>query len=895
VKKVLFILVICFLIVGTLQACPKCKKIEANSTCLGEPTQVKFESEWNPDDCDCPPNGNIRYKLQFDDGNGFKDVGPDEYEGSATGETEFVIEASKINKAGFWKVSISLEGFCDKTPPKEDFTGWGPDSTYASFDVIFVNLNIGTVADDDEVSTGGFLCLNDDDDNVNSQIDKEETGMVAGENDLIKLELKVDPLLGNGEVTLEALDGGAKVKVWKTFTKGAGNEVSLPATWTTSNMPTTLFLEGFNTSDSVRDVHLALSYKRDDVECLDDIKATIIGIDLGIATVQEEDEETKGGYLCLNDDDDDNSTKEDRLDPGPITNEDDLEEIFIEYGPSDLNGANLTLSAVQGDSKIKIWEDANKTTAVILPKTWVVGSDVPQKLFVEGFEVSGSERDVELKLEIKYESLTCEDKVKATVVGVDLDIDNVADDDEVIKGGFFCLNKDDDNKNKTKDKDESGNVAGENDLVELNLKSFPNSLTTGSIELEAIAGGANVKVWKTATKGAGNEIPLPATWAANSNTMPSTIYIEGIKTSSAIRDVELKLKYTKDSLSCGDTVKATVIEIEKVEVHPSDTNTHKIPANTGADHDDHFVCARDTGDIVIDAKILPSEAAEITDLMTWDAGGDTITSPAVGIDKTTAKLLSGTSKKTTVKLKVKSMDCWEGLVWVVFANVASVAKTDSIISTPASLNIGMGYNFTHTLTPSTIITDSDRPDLSAANTSAVPPAGGLNYAGGALTGGANKKWDSSRQVRQKFINPSLIPLASIPGGISFHTDFLSYPSLADGDGRPGGAGAIVAEDLAVSGNDDSGVGDETNNPYSGSIGKLLGEDKPNRIMLNSVGADGDTVEWRLHFSEFSRINLGTKWYRISNGYEWKVHYKMKKVAGKWENDNSLKATDNAGF
>lgn len=620
----------------------------------------------------------------------------------------------------------------------------------------------------------------------------------------------------------------------------------------------------------------------------------VVGVDLDIGSVTEDDEESKGGYLCLNDDDDNSNSQMDKDESGTVSGENDLIELKLKLDPSALSTGTLKLEATAGNSKVKVWKTASKNTEVALPKTWTVGTDaIPTTLYLEGVAGSDSERDVTLLLTYTHDTISCSDTIKATIVAMDLDVGNVTDNDEETKGDYLCLNDNDDNNNSQMDKDESGTVAGEKDLIKLKLKLDPSSLSTGALKLEATAGGSKVKVWENATKG--TEVVLPKTWTVGTDTIPKKLYLEGVVGSNTERDVTLKLSYTFGSIICEDKIKATIISVEKVEVHSSDTDTHKITANSGAAHNDHFVCALNTGEIILDAKLLPNESTSITDLITWEATGAAIISPAVGTDKTTAKLPSGTSLRIPVRLKVNGKKCWEGLVWVVFANVTLAAKADSITSTATSLTIAMGYNFTHTLTPSTIITDSDRPDLSGVNTSPVPPAGGLNHAGVALTGGANKKWDSSRQIRKKFINPSLIPLASIPGGASFHTDFLSFPSLADGDGRPGGAGAISAEDLAVVGNDDSGVGDETNDPYTGSTGKLLGEDAPTRIMLHNVGADGDTVEWRLQFFEFTRLNLGTKWYRISNDYNWKVHYKMKKVAGKWVNDNSLKATDNAGF
>jgi hypothetical protein len=66
-------------------------------------------------------------------------------------------------------------------------------------------------------------------------------------------------------------------------------------------------------------------------------------------------------------------------------------------------------------------------------------------------------------------------------------------------------------------------------------------------------------------------------------------------------------------------------------------------------------------------------------------------------------------------------------------------------------------------------------------------------------------------------------------------------------------------------------------------------------MSNSLGHDGDKVEYRLDFREFSRVQLGTKWYKISDFYLWRAHLRFKKVGGRWQNDVSILALDNEGF
>jgi len=85
-------------------------------------------------------------------------------------------------------------------------------------------------------------------------------------------------------------------------------------------------------------------------------------------------------------------------------------------------------------------------------------------------------------------------------------------------------------------------------------------------------------------------------------------------------------------------------------------------------------------------------------------------------------------------------------------------------------------------------------------------------------------------------------------------------------------------DSNVTGNDDRGTGDEDNNPYDATNhGKVRGRDKPGPTIRHAEGAVGNTVELRLHFLEFARLELGGNWYRISTHQPWRLHAKFKKA------------------
>jgi hypothetical protein len=217
------------------------------------------------------------------------------------------------------------------------------------------------------------------------------------------------------------------------------------------------------------------------------------------------------------------------------------------------------------------------------------------------------------------------------------------------------------------------------------------------------------------------------------------------------------------------------------------------------------------------------------------------------------------------------------VVWATTSSTDITISDDSVlVGNPPGIGrlIEGGYNFTHTIQPATIITDSNRPDFSGAKTTNPPGGNHPIFTNDPLSNGANKKWDNSRQIRTKLLNPA---------GIS-NNDF-TQPPLVSLPNYPNNE---------VEGNDDRSTADETNDPYA-SNGTLTGYDSPAYGIADRAGSDGDTYEARLHFREFVRLEIGGTWYRISDFYLWKIHFKFLRINGSWENNGSFKALNNDGF
>jgi hypothetical protein len=297
----------------------------------------------------------------------------------------------------------------------------------------------------------------------------------------------------------------------------------------------------------------------------------------------------------------------------------------------------------------------------------------------------------------------------------------------------------------------------------------------------------------------------------------------------------------------------------------------------------HFVTPKGLGSVQLTAGISPDTPATRA-AITWEGATPGGGNPLVG---TVPKTAAG---KFVVKIKAGGTVIQELRVWVVWSTITAPTGTVNPQADATRGGAGAEWHFRHKITPAAIITDADRPALNGPMNAAVPVPGHAKthiVNGNPLGGGASLKWDCSRQIRLKILDPK----GHLTGVV---TQQLTYP-------------ANDAE-----GNDDTHTGDEDNNPYDNphftvtnpltgtSVtvdlrDQLTSEDTPNLRMPHALGANGDTVELRMHFREFTRLQLGTTWHRISDWFLWRAHIKVQRTAGKWANNGSSTAPDNAGF
>jgi len=264
-----------------------------------------------------------------------------------------------------------------------------PDLCYVY--VVEVDLNISGVDDDDELDPGGYVGLN-------------------GDREIISLSIEPDSL-SSGTVKLDITSGTSKIEVWDALT--GGNKVipdgqNYYKTWTVGSQPGSLYVEGINASDSLRDVELRLSFTKDSTTCDDKVKFTVVEVDLDISGVADADEESVGEVVVLKFDNNGAPRKE---------------LILRKVEPTTWSG-NVILSR-SGGSKVEVFDSETGGTEITFngSDNKFANSALPKSLWVEGNIASDFMRD--LTLELEAESIaSCEDKVNFSVLWVNLSTDH---------------------------------------------------------------------------------------------------------------------------------------------------------------------------------------------------------------------------------------------------------------------------------------------------------------------------------------------------------------------------------------------------------------------------------------------------------------------------------------
>lgn len=347
---------------------------------------------------------------------------------------------------------------------------------------VLVDLIADGINEYDEVYKGAFVIVNDNDTNEDGEYDWNQKKVVGikldpnnpektpDEIDLVPFTMDVRPLIvkaGNYvklEIILPQVDPKSETKIWekptkeKEFTQYLGQEWQIVQVGANVEMqylgddgnwhkvPDVLYIEGMKAGRTARDTRLKLTYLISGNVFCDTVFLNIMDAEIDAPDVNDDNEESTGGYIKFNNDDDDNNGVIDWNDGAMAVEDDDLMEYTMEYLPY-LHGGVVRLEIMSGGKdilnpgRIKVWSDRKKTQLILpdagnngsLFKEWntCVDEEIPSVVYVEGCDISAVARDSALRITYsakqKYGEQIgkeCEDIVRTTVLLIDADVDS---------------------------------------------------------------------------------------------------------------------------------------------------------------------------------------------------------------------------------------------------------------------------------------------------------------------------------------------------------------------------------------------------------------------------------------------------------------------------------------
>lgn len=239
------------------------------------------------------------------------------------------------------------------------------------------------------------------------------------------------------------------------------------------------------------------------------------------------------------------------------------------------------------------------------------------------------------------------------------------------------------------------------------------------------------------------------------------------------------------------------------------------------------------------------------EFLEWEGG-------TAGSTSLQRKVPRASSAHTELKVKVKTTGDVVDLmnVWTLWGSISG--NVQNPIAQPVNAGSGLRagtklsarYDATTTISPNSVFTRSDRPNLTGANASSPP--GGVNVNGASLAGGVSRKFDMSRRIQITDTSNANPPLNI---AVDTNSSFPNDPLI---------------------GNDDAGTGDENNTPNSSGV--ISSVDVPTRTLTFAGGDVGQNYNVDLQFQEFARVEINGQWYLLSDAEDWRVTFKATKEA-----------------
>lgn len=325
---------------------------------------------------------------------------------------------------------VCQDGVCVSLPPDCESSGDPCELTpfvnrYDNCDACSVTMNIPDT-----------FCVNDDDDNGNGIPDYLDAGPVAGEDDLVPLDLTlsgcppdlIHVLGGEGDITWHICEwrGHRQYRVY------LGADKSDPVVHYVSHAPwpppSRVWLEGLPSSEACL-TRVVLWIGRTDPEtgemaseCGYQGGETFVPpIDLDVdadhdtgITDQDEpiEEDLPGRYIGFNDDDDNANDEADWREDGPVAGEDELVVAVLNITAPD--PIDVELRTVSGGSNIRLWSTPTKDEEIVLPALYNTANEAIT-LYVEGVNAGPAVLEAEV-----LGPPGCVDRIQLEVVTAEL-------------------------------------------------------------------------------------------------------------------------------------------------------------------------------------------------------------------------------------------------------------------------------------------------------------------------------------------------------------------------------------------------------------------------------------------------------------------------------------------
>jgi len=405
----------------------------------------------------------------------------------------------------------------------------GGCTAQTNFTIVEVDISLQGKDEKDEIQKGGNIPSNHDDDNYVDLLylqDMFEQGPISNETDLVMFTITLTPegLPTNEFVTLTGIEHMYEDD--EKFTNAVGS-------YCVDRFPLTLYIDGQEGDESVKELFFTATHDKSGAK--DKIKYIYIQADVDLPffgpktnisnsidpEIAEYTDDTWGTYLILNDDDDTagnlNWDFQDGTDIKTVA--DSRFRSLVDWKPHDPGDdypANVSIDWDKTDKvavfKVKDSETGELEEEEVFPgDEFDVPGDPELVLYAEGKQASDDMKDIEMTFTYTRDSAESVDKIKVSVVSVDIDGDSnhdeeITDDDDEVENSdqypvAVMFNDDDDDTDDVLDNlDNITNGAADLDkMTDIYIREvLPLDIPQGVVK---VSGMENVRLFRPESTG----------------------------------------------------------------------------------------------------------------------------------------------------------------------------------------------------------------------------------------------------------------------------------------------------------------------------------------------------------------------------------------------------------